>query len=334
MAGRKAAARPAGTAQERRGHAVITATAPGKAILLGEHAVVYGRPAIAVPVSHVRAAVQLESCPPGHGIDIVAADLGKSYRLDRTYADELAYPLQATVRNALDHLCIPAHDRHFRLEIRSQIPIARGMGSGTAVATALVRAIAQHYGRHLTSRAISDLVYQTEVLFHGTPSGVDNTVVAFEKPVYYVRDRQIDVFWVATPLPLLIADTGIPSRTRDTVAVVRQGWLQDRGRYNALFDDIGVGVDAAREAIATGELARLGMLMTRNHGLLQELGVSCRELDHLVDAALGAGALGAKLSGGGGGGCMIALVDAQRRADVQSALLLAGAEQVFSSTVR
>ncbi|MBC7234268.1 MAG: mevalonate kinase, partial [Chloroflexi bacterium] len=130
-----------------------------------------------------------------------------------------------------------------------------------------------------------------------------------------------------------IADTGVPSRTRDSVAQVRRGWEATPDRYERLFDEIGAAVDTAQAAIARGDLDALGMLMNRNQRLLQELGVSSPELDRLVDAALRAGALGAKLSGGGKGGCMIALIGAAE-AQIVTALLLAGAQRVFSTIVR
>ena len=311
-----------------------TATAPGKAILLGEHAVVYGRPAIAVPISDLRATASVETLPPDQEAQIIAYDLGCRYYLDRTYEDDAAGPLQLTARNTLDHLDIPTSERNLLITVRSEIPIARGLGSGTAVATAIVRALAGHFERHLVSQAVSELVYRTEVLLHGTPSGVDNTVVAFEKPVYFIKERCTDVFWVGKPFELVIADTGIPSRTRDMVLAVRARWREDPARYEELFDQIGEAVDAARQAIAEGDTGHLGALMNRDQKLLHELEVSNETLDELIGAALAAGAKGAKLSGGGGGGCLIALVDEQTRADVSSALLLGGAARVICTTVR
>lgn len=320
------------------------ASASGKSILLGEHAVVYGRPAIAVPVSGLRATVEVtpvhaegSSSPeaetaPGC-VCIVAQDLGQTYDLDSPYADESAHPLQVTVRNTLQALGIPRCEQALRITIHSQIPIARGLGSGAAVATALVRALTAHFRRYLTSRAVSDLVFQTELILHGTPSGVDNTVVAYEKPVYFIKGEQTDVFWVGRPFHLVIADTGVPSKTRDTVAAVRERWLKDTSRCEGIFDEIADAVTQARQAIATGEIDRLGDLMNRNHLLLQELDVSSPGLDGLVAAALRAGAAGAKLSGGGRGGCIIALVDGVTRDDVCSALLLADAESVMATTV-
>ena len=309
------------------------ASAAGKVILFGEHAVVYGRPAIAVPVSDVRATAEVE---PGldAGIEIVAQDLGCRFDVHRSYDDARAHPLQLTVRNTLEHLGISLEDQALCIRLRSEVPIARGMGSGTAVATALVRALAQHYGRRLDAGAVSDLVYRTEVLLHGTPSGVDNAVVAHEEPIYFRRGLGIATFGVGAPLELLIGDTGVPSMTRDTVAAVRRLWLGAREHHEALFDAIGATVDDAREAIASGHLSTLGALMDRNQALLAALGVSGAELDGLVGAARDAGALGAKLSGGGGGGCMIALVSEETRAGVAEALVSAGAVRVMTTVVR
>lgn len=313
---------------------MTTASAAGKIILLGEHAVVYGRPAIAAPVSDVRAAVEIKTLPIGEGIIIEACDLDRSFRLDESYETDDALPLQTTVRNTLQALAIPAETQNLRLIVRSAVPIARGMGSGTAVATAIVRALAQHLGQHLTARAVSDLVYQTELILHGTPSGIDNTVVAFEQPVYFVKGQQADIFWVGRPITFLIADTGIPSKTRDTVHDVRQRWLADRAEYEAIFDRIGAVVNDAKEALAAGDALMLGRCMDENHRLLCEIGVSCAELDRLVESAKSAGASGAKLSGGGRGGCMIALVDEASRDRVAAALMFAGAHNVMVTTLR
>jgi len=313
---------------------VSRASAAGKVILLGEHAVVYGRPAIAVPVSDLRAVVEVSPLCAGAGITIVAEDLGQTYCLDQTYESDVAPALQLTVRNTLRYLSVEIEDQALRIVVHSQIPIASGMGSGTAVATALVRALAKHYGTRPSPRAVSDLVYKTEVLLHGTPSGIDNTVVAFEKPVHFQKAQGLDLLRVERPFTLVIADTGIPSKTRDAVADVRRAWQDDRNRYETLFDRIEAIVEAGRQAIIAGQPSELGRLMHRNQLLLRDVGVSSPELDHLTQAAESAGAKGAKLSGGGKGGCMIALVDDQTRDRVRSSLLSAGAKRIITTIVR
>jgi len=316
-----------------------TASAAGKAILLGEHAVVYGRPAIAVPLSDVRATALVAPLPRGQGIVISAVDVGLRFGLYEPCASEMAPALRATVQNALAHLGVPIEGMDLEVVIRSDIPIARGLGSGTAVSTAIIRALSQHFRRDLPVEQVSQLAFRSEVLLHGTPSGVDNTVVAYEEPICFTRGKPPEALRVSSALHLLIADTGIPSRTRDTVAHVRQGWAADRQAFELLFDEIGAAVEAARRAmerpLAGADLPLLGRLMSFNHDLLQRLGVSCAELDRLVAAARAAGALGAKLSGGGGGGCMMALVEEGPTIDaVRTALAAAGAQRVLKTFVR
>jgi mevalonate kinase len=307
---------------------MTSASAPGKAILFGEHAVVYGRPAIAVPIHELRATATVQ--PNGDGLVIEAPDLGRRYRPDLSAADD---PLALAVRLALQRVDAEL-DQSLVVRVTSQLPVGRGLGSSAAVAAAIVRAVARHFGHELPPAEVSALVYRTEVLQHGTPSGIDNTVIAYEQPVYFVRDRTMERFAVGRPLHLILADTGIATPTRETVADVRAGWQQDRERFERLFAAIGAVVERAREAIARGHHEEVGRLMDENHTYLRELGVSCPQLDHLVTAAREAGALGAKLSGGGRGGNMIALAAPERVDEIAQALRNAGAVAVITTVVR
>jgi mevalonate kinase len=306
------------------------AYAPGKVILFGEHAVVYGHPAIAVPVTEVQAQACVEPGLVGKGTVVNAPDLGRSVVLHDAADDD---PLAHIVRLALEAIG-GEQDPDLIITVTSTIPVARGMGSGAAVSTAIVRALFQHYHYWLPSRGISDLVYQTEVLYHGRPSGIDNTVIAFEKPIYFVKDEGWEVFWVGVPFLLAIADTGIESSTREVVGDLRRRYQADTERYDPLFDQIGEIAVAARSAIEQEQCERLGHLMDQNHSLLQQLGVSCPELDRLVMAAREGGALGAKLSGAGWGGNMIALITEETRERIGMLLRLAGAVQVIITEVR
>ncbi len=185
---------------------------------------------------------------------------------------------------------------------------------------------------HLPGRRLA-LVYEVEKLHHGTPSGIDNTVIAYGQPVYFVRGQPPQTFPIGRPFTLAIADSGIASPTRIAVGDVRRAWEQEPARFEALFDRVAAAVEAARAAIAAGEPERLGRLMDENHALLQETGVSCPELDALVTAARAAGATGAKLSGGGRGGNMIALVTESTASRVAGALRAAGAVHVIVTKV-
>ena len=306
------------------------AFAAGKVILFGEHAVVYGRPAIAVPVTQVQAQALVELGPPGQGVVVLAPDLDRRVMVRKAAEDE---PLAHIVRLTLKAMGRDP-DPDLTITVTSTVPIARGMGSGTAVSTAIVRALSKHFSHWLASQAISDLVYQTEVIYHGTPSGIDNTVVAFEKPVYFVREVTREVFWVGEPFLLAVADTGIQSPTREVVGDLRRRYRSDPDRYEPLFDEVGAIAQSARSAMEQGRIEEVGRLMDENHALLQRMGVSGPELDRLVATAREAGALGAKLSGAGWGGNMIALVTEETRGRVDMLLRMMGATSVIITEVK
>jgi mevalonate kinase len=307
---------------------LIESSAPGKVILFGEHAVVYGKPAIALPVTEVQALVTAEPAPPGSGLTFVAYDLDESFPISTASHND---PLATAARLTLDHLA--ASEPDVTIFISSTIPIASGLGSGTAVSTALVRTLARFLGHTLETAQVSTLVYEVEKIHHGTPSGVDNTVVAYEEPIYFARNQPIKRLKVHTPFTLLIGDTGIRSSTKKVVASVRREWKREPAHYDALFDQIGDIVDEARRAIETGDINALGPMMDHNHEMLIELGVSSPELNDLVEAARFAGAIGAKLSGAGRGGNMIALVEDDIADEVAEALTETGAKRVISTVI-
>jgi mevalonate kinase len=307
---------------------MTTANAPGKIILLGEHAVVYGRPAIAVPIPDVQATADVEDARRGTGCTIIARDLNRKVRLAEAAADD---PLAAIVRGVLGSLKTPEPD--VTITVHSTIPIASGMGSGAAVSAAIARGLAKHLGHPLDNGTLSWLVFEVEKLYHATPSGIDNTVVAQGQPVFFVKDRLIQNFSIKSPLHILIADTGLPSLTKAVVQDVRAAWEADREHYDSLFKSIGQVVIMGRAAIETGEFFALGALMDGNQWLLQQMGVSSPEINNLVQAARRAGALGAKLSGAGRGGNVIALVTEDKQEAVADALRQAAAKNVIAANV-
>ena len=303
--------------------------APGKVILFGEHAVVYGRPALAVPVTQVRAEAFIEPAAPGEGLLLVARDLGEEIRFEGAPRQ---HPLVVAVRLTLTELGL-TEPPPWRVIVRSSIPIASGLGSGAAVSAAVVRALADAAGRTLSLSALSAIVYQVEVLHHGTPSGIDNSVICYEQPVYFVRGQPPRRFSIGRPFTLAIANTGIASPTREAVADVRRAWERETVRFDTLFDRIAAIVRQAQAAITGGIPGSLGSLMDENHALLREIGVSTPALDVLADAARRAGAGGAKLSGAGRGGNLIALVTAETHEAVVTAMRAAGAVDVIVTSV-
>lgn len=310
----------------------ITATAPGKIILFGEHAVVYGRPAIAVPVTQVQAKVIITFEPtaaPG-AVRLVSADTGLDCHLNDLPAD---HPLAMAVTLTAARLGIPRFPA-LRLMINSTIPIAAGLGSGAAVTAAMVRALSAAVGHTLNNEQISQIAFQVDQKYHGTPSGIDNNVIAYAQPIYFVRGQPLQPLRAGQPFTIVIGNTGVASPTGAVVGDVRRRWQAEPDHYELLFNQIGEIAAQARVAIETGAIPALGNLMTRNHALLQSLDVSSAALDRLVETALASDASGAKLCGGGRGGNMIALVSPETAQDVSAALLGAGAVSTITTTVR
>lgn len=309
----------------------ISASAPGKIILLGEHAVVYGQPAIAVPVTQVKAKAIVTADPrvPGGTIRLVAPAINLDASLDKLPND---HPIAAAVCQTIEALNI-ARPPACTIRITSTIPVASGMGSGAAVTVAVIRGLSTFIGRPLSQEATNSIAFEVEKIYHGTPSGIDNTVVTYSLPVYFQRGHPIEMLQLPVPFTLIIADTGIASSTKDTVGDVRKTWLAEPERCEHLFSSIGEIVESARGLIEGGKPYRIGSLMIEDHRLLQALGVSCNELDRLVEAALEAGALGAKLSGGGRGGNIIALAPSESLPRLEDALRQSGATNTIITTI-
>lgn len=227
------------------------------------------------------------------------------------------------------------------IKITSTIPIASGLGSGAAVTVASTRALASHLNHPMTDEEVNAFAYEIEKLHHGTPSGIDNTVITYAKPVYFVKGQPIETFTVGKPFTIVIGDTGISAPTKDSVGDVRKLWETDKEKWEGVFDKIGGIVNEARGVIErekpvpgeTDGMKELGELMDTNQTLLQALTVSSPELDGLVTAARKAGALGAKLSGGGRGGNMIALVEAGQAEAVVKSLKEAGAKSTIITQI-
>lgn len=301
----------------------MVATAPAKIILAGEHAVVYGQPAIAVPISSLRASATMQAHnEPFH---IIAEDLDKR-RIELTSGN----PLAQMARNTYEALSLKAP--HARMVIKSGIPLASGLGSGAAISAAIGREIADYAKVTLSPDKLNQLVYEIEKIHHGTPSGIDNTVIVYEKAIRFVRGEPIMQINNTKAFKLLIADTGQASLTKFTVGDVRK-LVETESRTMLIIEQIGQLVQDVEDALAFGDHSRMGALLTRNHDLLRQLTVSNDKLDRLVHAANDSGALGAKLSGGGRGGNMIAVVTDQHLASVRRALSAAGAVRIFETTV-
>lgn len=297
--------------------------------MLGEHAVVYGHPALAIPVHQVQAKVTASAdigVPRGR-IRILSPKI----HIDTErglLADD--HPLSLAIDGALRAVGVEQPPA-LLLRIDSTLPVAAGLGSGAAVSVALIRALTAFLGYPLPDAEVNALAYTVEQRLHGTPSGIDNTVITYARPIFYQREHGFQPLTVGAPLTFVIGDTGVRSPTREAVAAVRQDWQAEPARSEALFAHIARIVIEGRAALEGGRPQTLGSLMNEDQRCLAALNVSSPELERLVGTALDAGALGAKLSGGGRGGNMIALVTPERAKAIASALQAAGAVRVLTT---
>ncbi len=299
------------------------ASASGKFILFGEHAVVYGQPAIAFPLRKLHANAQIRQLTDqskGH-VRFIAPDIDFDKWLHETDSDD---PLRKITQLTLEEIRVRSFPA-IEIRISSDIPVASGLGSGAAVSTAVMRALCRHFHHPLELSRQSELVYEVEKIHHGTPSGIDNTVIVYDQAVYFIRGCQPERLSIGSELSFILADTGLPSNTGEIVANVRKAWELDRASFDAIFNEIGQITVAARSAIADGDISLLGKLMNQNQEKLQALGVSSKTIEKLLSAARDCGACGAKLSGAGVGGIIVVLIQPGTGEDVTEALHAAGA---------
>ena len=257
--------------------------AHSKIILIGEHAVVYGYPAISLPLLEVEVTCK-----------VVPAE--SPWRL---YEEDT---LSMAVYASLEHLNIK--DACIRCQIDSAIPEKRGMGSSAAISIAAIRAVFDYYQAELPHQVLEILVNRAEMIAHMNPSGLDAKTCLSDQPIRFIKNVGFTEFEMNLSAYLVIADTGEYGHTREAIQVV-----QSKGKDALPFlHDLGELTQQAEDAIRRKDAERLGQILSQAHLHLKEIGVSSPEANSLVETALSHGALGAKMSGGGLGGCIIALV--------------------------
>lgn len=308
--------------------------APSKLILLGEHSVVYGQPAIAVPLRRPSAEALAHKTSSGSPAVLCLRD----FDLDWSPGEDDSAPEIRPFAELLKalrarHSEIP--EKGWKLEVRSDIPIGCGLGSGAAVSVAAVGALCACHGLGCGRRAASELAYEAEKVHHGTPSGVDNTVIAMGRPVLFKKGSEPElVDPPRAPVHLVVGYTGRRHKTSEVVSDVAKAREADAPKYDAIFSEMGRIARDGLSAFRLGRFPDLGRLMDCNQGLLELIGVSSPELKKLITAARAAGALGAKLSGAGRGGCMAALAaDGESARRIRGALEAAGASKAFTTGI-
>ncbi len=274
----------------------------GKIVLLGEHSVVYNRHALALPVP---LAIRARVCPGHNGVRLSIPDWGVDYYLEKDPAKQKSYERPAAL--ILERLGLS--DENMTFEVSPTVPRAMGLGGSSAIAVAIIRALSDHYKLGLTHDQVNELAFESEKIAHGNPSGVDNTVATFGEAMLFRRGNPPVVRPVtpAGPMTIVVGMTGVESLTATTVRRVEAAWKSQPERYERIFDEMDALALEGAEAMEAGDWQTLGALMNVCQGYLNGLQVSCIELEELIQIARDNGALGAKLTGGGGGGAMIAL---------------------------
>ncbi|MCA9610426.1 MAG: mevalonate kinase [Myxococcales bacterium] len=269
----------------------------GKVILIGEHAVVYGVPALAAGLERGVTA----TATPADATSLACAPWGTDDRLGGD--GDLARALTAAVETHPDAL--PA----LRVEADVALPAGAGLGCSAALGVAVIRALDEAVGRSATDAEIAERSMAWERVFHGNPSGLDNTMAAHGGVASYVRGQPLERLDVRHPLHLVIGDSGEPSSTKTMVESVARQRERDAAKFDKALEAIAALSSNARLAIEAGDVHALGQLMDLNQHLLSAWMLSTTALEDMIGVAREAGAKGAKLTGAGGGGCMVALVE-------------------------
>lgn len=276
----------------------------GKVILFGEHFVVHGVPGI---VSAIDSTADAEVKRIGERVTIKDERRGA-----KGYTEKKRTQQRESIERMLKTMGIDLEKASLQIWLRGNLPGFSGIGASAASSVAIARAIAEEFEMVLSDEKINEIAYEAEKAYAGTPSGIDNTAATYGGLIWFKRNLSggpnvIQKLGIEEPVESVIGNTGIVADTKEMVAGVAERRRRNPEKYNPLFKQAEDLAFSARKALEEFDLRKVGKLMNENHRLLQEIEVSCKELDYLVNLAQGQGAYGAKLTGGGGGGCMTAL---------------------------
>ncbi|CQR48432.1 D-glycero-alpha-D-manno-heptose 7-phosphate kinase [Paraliobacillus sp. PM-2] len=297
-------------------------SAHSKLILVGEHAVVYGEPAIALPFPsiHVKSVVT-----PHKGPVLLESSF---YVGPLNSIPEKLKGIAACIEQTCKKLNKQAN--HFRMHIKSTIPIGRGLGSSAAIAIAVVRSLYHFFDQPLEKNDLLELVHLAETYAHGSPSGIDMEAVSSDVPIWFEKDKAIEQVDIKHAFHLVVADTGRIGDTHAAVSSIKEKYKSITDQTRQSIKSLGHLTKEAKKALQEGNHSILGEILNRAQKELVSLGVSDAGIDHLVKIAHQAGALGAKLTGGGRGGCIIALAKhAAHAKSLAERFLHAGADQTW-----
>jgi mevalonate kinase len=295
----------------------------GKVILFGEHFVVHGVPGI---VSAIDSTTDAEVKKAAEGINI-----SDERKTAKGYSEEKRLQQVESIERMLKAMGI---DPKIGLDIwiGGSLPGFSGLGASAASSVAIARAIAQELGMQFSDEKINQAAYEAEKAYAGNPSGIDNTAATYGGLMWFKKDTaggpdKVERMRVRRPIEIVIGSTGKVANTKAMVEGVAERKKKNPTKYDPIFKQAENLAVAGRKMLEVYDLRKLGELMNENHRLLQQIEVSSKELDQLVDLSRKQGAFGAKITGGGGGGCMVALTPGKDlQGKVASAIKNAGLE--------
>ena len=286
----------------------VKTSAPCKVIIFGEHSVVYGYPAIVVALD-ARAIVKTRK-REDELIRINSNNLSTSWEGKiNTSLKEVPNEFKGCVEMIKEFNMKNKISSGYEIIIDSNIPIGTGLGSSAATAVAIAKSLHEVNKIEHDNEIISKTAYVAEKVYHGTPSGIDNTATTFGGLIYYKKTSEGPYFKVlkSKDLHIVIGNTMISRSTAKYVGIVRKNHETEKTITSKILEIMGDIAEEGVKAIQTGDVARVGRLMNLNQGLLNALGVSHEKLEKFIFSARDNGALGAKLTGAGGGGSMVAI---------------------------
>lgn len=296
----------------------VSASAPGKLMLFGEHAVIYGDPCIVTTVDQrIRAEVERNGEDVFH---LEAPDLGlEVYKksIEDLGSEEMPKEVRFIERLYKNFLDKYPQDKGIIVETKSEFSSSFGFGSSSAVTVGFAKALVELYGLEFSKGELFDLCYGAVLDVQGVGSGFDLAAAIWGGTLYYVSPAKVVEKLEVGKLPLVVGYTGVKADTPTLVRMVRRLKEERQEMVEGVFGGIAEVVEEAGEVIEKGDWERAGGLMDKNQELLRKLQVSSVELEDLIEASEKAGALGAKLSGAGGGDCMIAVVEEKKRGEVE-----------------
>lgn len=270
-----------------------------KIILFGEHSAVYGKPSIVLPIYSVKMQATITLTKIGKTIS------SQYFNGNVSEMNNNLLGIKVLINKILEYFGKP--QLSFNLDIKSEIPVERGMGSSAATAVSITKAFFNLFEKKINRKLLLEIANVEESVTHGNPSGIDVAASSSNTPIWFIKDTiDLPLSFDLINYYLVIADSGIKGKTKEAVNLVKQKLLES-SEANSIIDELGDITNQARKALSKSDGITLGKLMNLSQVKLSKLGVSTPKINELCKIANEYNGLGSKLTGSGLGGCVITL---------------------------